>query len=122
MAGQILLVDDDNDMRKALAVILRDCGYEVTEADDGYKAATLIREGMRPDLILLDLMMPVMDGREFIRTLRNGSTKIPIVVITAFSEKDAIEGTVATIHKPFNLTKILEAAERYCGPPEGPLG
>jgi CheY-like chemotaxis protein len=83
--GLVLLIDDDEDLREAVADILDEHGYEVVHVGNGAKALELLRGGLRPGLILLDLMMPVMDGRQF-RTLQRAEAAIagiPVVVLSA---------------------------------------
>ena len=85
MTANILVVDDDADLRQTLQLLLGDSGYRVTSAASGQAALDQLLAGARPDLILLDLMMPEMNGFEFITELRSDPTKraIPIVVVTA---------------------------------------
>lgn len=80
----ILVVDDNPDVRLALTTLLKDEGYEVTEASDGDLGIDAAR-ARKPDLILLDLMMPRMDGFETLRELKNDDelSDIPVVVLTA---------------------------------------
>ena len=80
----ILVVDDNPDVRLALTTLLKDEGYEVTEASDGDLGIDAAR-ARKPDLILLDLMMPRMDGFETLRELKKDAnlSDIPVVVLTA---------------------------------------
>jgi len=81
--AQVLVVDDDPDVRTLLRRMLEAAGYRALEAENGRAALTRIAE-TTPDLILLDLMMPEMDGFEFLDELRRGGPRgIPIVVVTA---------------------------------------
>ena len=90
----ILIVEDDRDIRDVLAEILADEGYHVLLAEDGLEGLRRLAEGPRPALILLDLMMPRMDGFELLATLRHrpGGRRVPVVVVTAksISEADGI--------------------------------
>jgi CheY-like chemotaxis protein len=126
MAKKILIVDDDADVAGAARTVLEDAGYEVIRAEDGAEGLeTAQRE--KPDLILLDVMMPVVDGFEF-NARRNGSTglaDIPVVVFTAFGQditelapggKEAVDcGFADHIEKPFEPNALLTRIERILG-------
>src|SRR4051794_12204641 len=81
---QILVVEDDDAIRGLVSDVLRDDGYQVREATNGIEALEQLRSG-RPDLIVLDLMMPVMDGWAFVEECRNNQycQGVPIVVTSA---------------------------------------
>ena len=81
-AGGILVVDDDADLRECLQLMLTSMGFEVTSAANGQEALDDM-EGHDPDLILLDMKMPVMNGWEFCRALEGRDSRPPIVVLTA---------------------------------------
>jgi CheY-like chemotaxis protein len=83
-AGLILVVEDDEDTQDSVVELLRDDGYRVARANNGQEAEAFLHRGERPDCIVLDLWMPVMNGWSFTARLRQlGGTPIPIVVITA---------------------------------------
>jgi two-component system chemotaxis response regulator CheY len=113
----ILVVDDDYDVRQGIAEVLEDEGYLPALASNGAEALQLLREGLRPSLILLDLMMPVMDGETFCRRWRSdGPADIPIVIISADAaakEKSRGCGAAALLRKPVQLQTLLETAERF---------
>ena len=91
---QILVVEDDSDLRKILRAILMREGYSVLTAGDGEEGLEVV-EAHHPDLILLDVMMPKMDGRELCRRLKANvrTSQIPIIMLTAMSEtNDRIGG------------------------------
>ena len=120
-AGSILLVDDDESIREILGQILTDEGYEVTEATDGRAALDHLRGGTRPDLILLDLMMPVLDGWRF-RTEQLRDPKlavIPVVIITA-GPADMVPREIEVLHKPMSAADLLSVASRYVGRASAP--
>jgi CheY-like chemotaxis protein len=85
VAPQVLVVEDDAPIREALCAVLRDDGYAVAEAGDGQEALEFLRTHPTPRVILLDLMMPVMDGWTFLReqAADPALAGIPVVVITA---------------------------------------
>ena len=82
--ARILVVDDSEDVRLALATILEDAGYEIIEASDGSQVPDMISEH-RPDLILLDVAMPKVDGFETLRIIKadKETSEIPVLMVTA---------------------------------------
>jgi CheY-like chemotaxis protein len=112
MAGNILIVDDDQSIRFTVNEILEDEGYVVEAASDGLDALARL-DGFFPALILLDIAMPRMDGYEFADRLRalGLHERIPIVVLTADErarQKTERIGAVAYIRKPFSVEGLLE--------------
>jgi len=87
MTRRVLIVDDDEEIRETLRELLSDEGFDVVEAGDGADALTRLSDGAQPNVILLDLMMPNMDGWQFHREIQKDSTlsSIPIVVMTVLS-------------------------------------
>jgi CheY-like chemotaxis protein len=115
VAGNVLVVDDDDDIRDTLRLALEVQGYEVLTASDGREALELLRSRPRPGLILLDLMMPVLDGWEFVKELDRDPqmADIPIVVITAYADRARpMPRSVMTIEKPLDLLDLLDAVKR----------
>lgn len=113
----ILIVEDDEDTRTALRAVLEDEGYLVAEASHGEEALAWLAGGERPCLILLDLMMPVMAGREFLEVLRRDPdhAATPVVLISAWPEKAAqTQGIRGVVKKPFGLAEIFHFVERCC--------
>lgn len=111
MPGAILVVDDDDDIREALVGLLRDAGMSVIEANNGRQALEMARSSS-PRLILLDLMMPVMDGFAFLREREQSDVLalIPVVVITA-SGRSEVPGAQGVLQKPFSVDELLEAVK-----------
>ena len=110
----ILVVDDDDDIRDTLAEALSLDGYRVTTAANGKVALEQARV-TRPDLILLDLMMPVMSGWAFMEA-RHGDSRlasVPVVVVTAAFDACA-EGATVLLRKPFELDTLLTIVARLC--------
>lgn len=122
----ILVVDDDDDIREALAELLEDRGYAVTTAVDGEHALRLLRGGgVLPSLVLLDLMMPVLDGYGFLDEQRKDERlrELPVAIITASHgvDRDRIGDVVPVLRKPISLPVLLAAVERLRqGPPHEP--
>ncbi|HEX8697780.1 MAG TPA: response regulator [Myxococcaceae bacterium] len=118
---RVLVVEDDLDIRESLMEILEDHGYEPIGAENGFEALDKLRApGPQPCLILLDLMLPKMDGRVFRQHQLQSPelAAIPVVVISAFRDVTQIaqEMKVELLKKPFKLTEILSVAQRYCLP------
>jgi signal transduction histidine kinase/ActR/RegA family two-component response regulator len=114
----ILIVDDDSEYRRGLAEALSGEGYPVFEAGDGRQALAYLRTHAPPQLILLDLMMPTMDGWEFAATVRSDAalSSIPIVVMSSLGKVDVnavLLGAVGCLRKPPQLPALFELAARY---------
>jgi CheY-like chemotaxis protein len=117
LLGRVLVVDDDASFRSALREQLETEGYSVVEAANGLAALGRLRGGLRPSVIVFDLMMPVMDGWDF----RDGQLNdpelrdIPVVLVTAagFSRSSLRTqfGTIEVVAKPFPPGAILTAIE-----------
>lgn len=107
-------------MRETLSLLLETEGYSVEAATHGEEAQQLLKQGDRlPDLILLDMQMPVMDGETFLRTLPDigvlGATDIPVVVVTASRQQPEL--ATAILRKPFELDELLATVTRYAKSP-----
>ena len=114
----LMIVDDDDDLRDALAEIMTAEGYEVAAFADGRAALAALEGGVTPFLILLDLMMPGMSGWEFRAAQLENPTLalIPVVVVTAaghLSDGDRTLSCVEALAKPFALEIILPVVARY---------
>jgi CheY-like chemotaxis protein len=116
----VLVVDDDRDICGVLGAVLEDEGYATAAAPNGREALRLLREGLRPCVILLDLTMPGMDGWDFrADQLRDPDlSTIPVVVITAAGFRaETIQsqlGGVGFIRKPLPLEDVLTAVAQSC--------
>jgi two-component system, OmpR family, response regulator CpxR len=110
----VLIVEDDEQTRDAMREILEDEGYVITCAVNGEEALKVLAEQPRPRLILLDLMMPVMNGWELLRALRDSAALagIPVVVLSSVSAADAPPG-VPTVKKPASMRTLLRLVEEY---------
>lgn len=118
----ILIVDDDLDVRETLCDVLADEGYRVAGARNGMEALKLLREPNRVCLVLLDLMMPVMSGYQFLeeRKAVPELAKVPVVVMSARWEGNEEVEVVEFIRKPPALAAVLSVAERYCAEERSP--
>jgi CheY-like chemotaxis protein len=117
LAPLVMVVEDDGDIREALADVLSDNGYRTLMARDGAEALVVLRSGAeRPAAIVLDLMMPVMDGWQFREEQMKHATlsRIPVVLLTAGSDverKGHAMGASGALRKPVQLAALLEAVE-----------
>jgi CheY-like chemotaxis protein len=116
MGRQILLVDDDRDLREVLGLALARRGYEVRAAGDGLEALEAVAE-RRPDLILTDLDMPRMGGIRLAEELarRRIAPPIPLIVLSADAEVErsaARVGAAGYLRKPFGLAQLYDALDR----------
>lgn len=124
-AKRVLLVEDNLHNRRIFAGILRHYGYDVTEAVNGEEGLEMARQ-LVPDLVLMDLSLPVMDGWEATRRIKNEPAlkAIPVVALTAHAmagdESRALEaGCDAYLSKPISPKKLVEEVQRILA--EGPL-
>ena len=111
----VLVVDDERDIREAVAEVLRDEGFEVHDAPDGAEALRQLR-AHRPDVVLLDLMMPGMNGWEFCaaRKCEPELSRIPVIVISALGRVSGVDAQ-AFLQKPFELEALVSTVRRYAG-------
>lgn len=110
----VLVVDDEADIRATVAAMLQIEGYEVAEAVNGADALAAVERDL-PDVILLDMRMPVLDGWGFAAELRRRGHRIPIVVMTAARDAARWAGDIAAaafVAKPFGLDDLVTAVER----------
>lgn len=118
MGLTVLVVDDDPAILGFVQMALSDEGYEVVTATNGQRALAEIGK-KEPDVILLDLTMPIMNGYEFYEALqnrKNGVSQIPVVIMTAGQRaREAQEelGAAGYLSKPFHLDELVEVVERY---------
>jgi CheY-like chemotaxis protein len=124
--GDILLVEDDASIRDTLRELLEDEGYRVLGAENGVEALRQLRS-CAPHVILLDLMMPVMDGWELRKELQQDSAlaRIPVVIVSADHMLDQKVGALAAqayLAKPFELEALLSTIRRLCPPAPASAG
>lgn len=116
----ILIADDSRTMRQSLAMSLSLSGYQVIEAEDGQAALDLIRGGLRPDLMLTDIMMPRLDGLGLIREARKLLRFTPLIALTtqgqrALREQAREAGATAWLIKPVGGTELTKLLGEYLG-------
>ena len=112
----ILIVEDDKDIRESMKDALEIEGYDVITAANGKEGLTVLKTISKTCLILLDLIMPNMSGREFLDTVKADSalSPIPIFVISGVATKDNTEGTIGWLKKPADLETILTVVKDHC--------
>ena len=118
--SDVLVVDDDSDIRYALKTVLELEGYHVALAANGREAWEWLQSAPLPALILLDLMMPVMNGTEFLGLVRTDARlrSVPVVLVTAFGSlaQSVAAKSQGLLGKPFEVEQVLGLASRYCSP------
>ena len=116
-AGFILVIDDDADIRESLSEMLIDEGHRVRMAANGREGLDLLRTSPTPCMILLDLMMPVMNGWQFVREQAGDPllASIPVWVITAAGDAHPPPpGVTGVLRKPFQLSQLLDVVGQHC--------
>jgi len=119
-AAFVLVVDDDTDLRETLAEVLVDNAYQVVSAANGQEALDILHStATRPCIILLDLMMPIMDGKTFRAALMKESrlSDIPVVVLSAHANMSEVLADVdvhAKLQKPVPIGPLLALVDRHC--------
>jgi CheY-like chemotaxis protein len=116
----VMIVEDDRGVRESIVEVLEDHDYQPLVASNGREAIECLRaQGAKPRVILLDIMMPVMDGWEF-RALQKADPElaaIPVVLLTAHANiEEAVSGMHAdgALQKPLHLQTLLATVERFC--------
>jgi DNA-binding NtrC family response regulator len=109
---RILLVDDEEVAHKSIGGFLQDLGYHVLIAENGKQALDILQKETGIGLVISDVRMPVMDGLELLKSIRNQETRIPVILITGYGNVDsAVEalrnGACDYLKKPINLRKLM---------------
>ncbi|MFL5786079.1 MAG: response regulator [Bacteriovoracaceae bacterium] len=112
----ILVVEDDDDIRTAMIDVLESEGYHATAATNGKEALDFLHQSKKPCLVLLDMMMPIMNGREFLDKVKEDTylAPIPVLVVSAIADKTNTNGAVGFIKKPVDIDMVLKIVNRYC--------
>jgi CheY-like chemotaxis protein len=118
--ARILIIDDDDQVRKMLRLTLNAAGYDVVEAQDGKVAMKLFNQGPLVDLVITDLIMPEKEGIETIIELRRDFPKVPIIAISGGGRIDPDDylalakklGAQITLEKPFSRKDIIDAVNK----------
>ena len=125
MAGTktVLLVEDDFEIRDILQDLLEAEGYDVVPAGNGRQALQFLAETRTksPDLVILDIMMPMIDGRQVLEVMQRDQvlSGIPVIVISAVARETPV-GATAFLKKPFSLEKLFQTVRIYTDEPPAP--
>ena len=113
---RILVVEDDDDIRNVMVDVLESEGYHAEAATNGKEALELLHTIDKPCLVLLDMMMPIMNGREFLDKVMVDSylTPIPVLIVSAVADKTDTKGAVGFLKKPVDIDMVLDMVSKYC--------
>lgn len=113
----ILVIEDNKEIQDSLKMALEVEGYKVFTADNGKEGMEILGKIPTPCMILLDLMMPIMNGWEFVDVISKDImlSTIPIVVVSAFGDKKGTPKTDGYIQKPIDLDALLNTVSKHCG-------
>lgn len=119
---KLLIVDDQNGIRVLLMEVFSSEGYETYQASNGRLALEIVKN-KQPDLVLLDMKIPGMDGLEILKHIREIDTEIKVIMMTAYGELDMIKeamalGALAHFTKPFDIDELRQAVNDLFGHPE----
>ena len=111
--GTVLVIDDEEPVRQVASEILGYLGYSVVMAASGEDGVKRVREGMRPDVVLLDVIMPGMNGFQTLRKLREIEPDLPILICTGYSDRKAAESLVTEgadgfVNKPYDIETLAK--------------
>jgi CheY-like chemotaxis protein len=114
----ILVVDDDAAIRTTMQRLLRNQPVNVSCVDSGAAALDLLADGLRPDLILLDIDMPGMNGWQVVERLKQNPAlaPIPVVVVSGAHRSGNVDGVVSFLPKPFSFTELLAVIRDHAAP------
>lgn len=112
----VLVIDDDIDLREVMAAVLDDSGYSTVTCSNGREALEWLNNNPSPDLILVDLMMPVMNGRDFLKErAKNGASTVPTLVMSASANLKAEFGDGGYLQKPFDVEVMRRTLAKALG-------
>ena len=118
--GTVLVVDDEEPILAVASEILNYLGYSVLTSPSGEEAVDRLRQGAKPDVVLLDIVMPGMNGLQTLRKLREIEPGIPILISTGYSDRGAAqslldEGVDGFVNKPYHIETLAQQIERILG-------
>lgn len=121
MHGKVLIVDDQYGIRILLKEVLQKEGYETFLAANGMQAVEIVSE-QKPDLVLLDMKIPGMDGIELLRKMKEVDPEIRVLIMTAYGELDMLKeatnlGALTHFSKPFDINKVRNLVKEYIAGP-----
>jgi CheY-like chemotaxis protein len=115
--NSILIVEDDDSIREAMTEMLEMEGYNTFAAVNGQDALALLKDNIpKPCLVLLDMMMPIMNGREFLDEMMKDAilAPIPVLIVSANVEPSNTKGSIGFLKKPVDIDTVLAVVSRYC--------
>jgi CheY-like chemotaxis protein len=112
--NSVLIVDDEPDSRESLGEFFQDEGFQVVTVANGADALAQLKAGTRPDVIILDLMMPLLSGRELYDRMQADPALASIPVIITTSDPSGAPSGLLIMKKPMNLTRLLTTVRQYC--------
>ena len=122
--GSVLVVEDDVELNELVGAYAQICGYEYRRALDGTEALRQAKE-RAPDAVVLDLMLPDIDGFEVCRRLKNqpSTAQVPVIILTALDgakerEKGKAVGAIEYLTKPFDPDRLMQVISRHAGSPK----
>lgn len=113
----ILIIEDEADLRETLKDMLEISGFNVLTAENGREGLRLLEEqGKKPCLIFLDLMMPVMNGWEFLEKLKNANQHVPVTVTSAAADVADVQQQYGCniLRKPLSMDRLVAVAQEHC--------
>lgn len=112
----VLVVEDDDDIRNAIVDLLETEGYCTYSAINGKDALDKLSTIDKPCLVLLDMMMPIMNGRQFLDEVMKDSSlaPLPVLIVSAVADKTNTEGSVGFLKKPIDIDTVLNVVAQYC--------
>lgn len=122
MSSEVLVVDDDEPIRRLVTHRLESAGYDVRVCEDGREAADALDNGYTPQLAVLDVMMPRLDGTRLLRMIRNGELSVdpntPVIMLTSRGREEHVlegfeSGADDYVTKPFRAAELLARVRRY---------
>jgi DNA-binding response OmpR family regulator len=114
---KLLVIDDDTKLLASYRDLLSPYGFEILTAGNGEDAIPLVQANPDIQLVILDLAMPRMDGREWLRWLRLQRSETPVIIISAYKleENDAELKPAVVLEKPFHVAELLDLVGLFCG-------
>ena len=119
VSKHILVVEDDDTTRRFLMTLLEMCGYEVEGVQDGLQALDTLPQGNFNGMVL-DLFMPIINGLEVLKHLKESHSSLPVIITTAhpeYAEQALAQGAKECLIKPFEADELKRAVECWVGPP-----
>ena len=114
--GPVLIVEDERDLRETLREYFEDQGYRVATAANGQEAMDAMAAGELPCVVILDLIMPVLGGREVYERMQEDARLAAVTVIVSTSDPSRAPAGVVTLKKPIDLRRLLAAVQEHCAP------